>query len=183
MRRLPACVSAVVRKSQTGSEGNGAAFQILAGYIGVTSAPRNNGSVPIAMTAPVVSTPIEYASKIEPHGVVLQTGYGNGDMSMAFLLPSIYSSVDACPVPKDSRVQLVPIPSRLIAVHTFSGSISEAVVKSRLELVLKALTRDGIPEENPSWNLAQYNPPFTIPSLRKNEIWVDVHRTEADLAK
>jgi hypothetical protein len=175
--------------------GNSAAFPVLAGYIGVTSAPKNNQATSIAMTAPVVETPSSKATTYEG-GLITSTGFGEGDMSLEFLLPSKYQTIEDCPVPQDPRIKLIAHGEKMIASKMFSGSVSESVVQRQLSQLLEAIRRDGLCKkkstgqaqqdfEKNSWQLAQYNPPFTIPFLRHNEIWVclnDVSEEEVKAA-
>jgi hypothetical protein len=180
VRVFPAHIQAAVLQ-RLGPNGNSKAFPILAGYIGVTSAPKNDAVQSISMTAPVVQTP--KAEQIAMTAPVVQSSlastsgsYGRGDMSLAFILPAKYKTVEDCPVPNDPRITLKEVEEKNIAVSTFSGWVTDGEVQSRLEALLENTKKDGlmpvVEAETPVWQVAQYNPPFTIPWLRRNEIWL-----------
>uniref|UniRef100_A0A7S2G1N8 SOUL heme-binding protein n=2 Tax=Octactis speculum TaxID=3111310 RepID=A0A7S2G1N8_9STRA len=130
------------------------------------------------MTAPVVQTP---TTKIPASVNMLSgTGYDNGEMSMAFLLPACYTTLEACPKPMDERIELSEEPECLIAVATFSGWCSESVVKRHLQELVASTAKDGL-STGTDWQLAQYNPPFTLPWFRTNEIWLPIKNSEEEL--
>mmetsp|Transcript_74300 Transcript_74300/g.145140 ORF Transcript_74300/g.145140 Transcript_74300/m.145140 type:complete len:146 (-) Transcript_74300:158-595(-) len=141
------------------------------------------------MTAPVVKEPTQMLTP-QMGGIVTNTGFGDGDMSMAFLLPSKYKSVDDCPIPQDPRIKLISHDETTIAALAFSGRVTEEIVRHRLSQLLKAVEQDELIQtqetkaQAPKWQVAQYNPPFTIPFLRRNEIWLFLEDvTEEKLSK
>jgi hypothetical protein len=125
-------------------------FRTLAGYIFGGNAQEQK----IAMTAPVERT------------LSLENNY------MAFTMPRQYS-MEKLPEPEDKRVSLHEVPSRTLAVMRFSGWARDGVVQKKVQELLSTLSSHGIePLGDPS--LAQYNPPWTLPWLRRNEVVVDV---------
>lgn len=132
-------------------------FRRLAGFI----FGGNDRSQKIAMTAPVQET-------LQEQGPV-----------MAFTMPSRYSLAEL-PRPVDARITLEEVPARTVAVLRFSGWATDAAVARRTRQLLSALEqRDIAPVGVPSLN--QYNPPWTPPFLRRNEIMVEVLGTKASL--
>lgn len=166
VRVLPSCVSASVNELELGEN---SAFGVLASYIGVMSTPQNDGAIPIAMTAPVVKTPIsEKIQVVRPAAA---------PMNMAFLLPAQYQTPETCPTPKDPRVTLTSIAERMIAVRAFSGWVTDDIIAQEYHELLKVSALAGIQltaSTDYAFQVAQYNPPFTLPFLRLNEIWVPV---------
>ncbi|CAJ1966128.1 unnamed protein product [Cylindrotheca closterium] len=165
------------------------AFRLLAGYIGVGGPPQNEGSKSIAMTAPVATTTTTTSNanssssgtQISMTAPVVSTNYSkdninSSERTMQFYLPSEFDSMDKIPKPSDSRVRIKEVPPETGAVHTFSGSMSEEVANSKVTSLVEQLQEDGldIAREDAMKNylLWQFNPPFTIPSLRRNEIWI-----------
>ena len=107
----------------------------------------------IAMTAPVEET-------LEP------------EPTMAFTMPGEYRMEDL-PAPDDSEVELVEMPARTVAVLAFSGWATGGKVADRTKELLETLQVRGIEVVGPP-SLNQYNPPWTPPFMRRNEIMVGV---------
>ena len=167
------------------------AFRRLATYIGVfgtanNTSNANNNPETIAMTAPVLMT--QKSEKIAMTAPVLSTqkndNNNNSYFTMTFILPSKYRNIEETPLPNDPKVSLRQIPERLMAVTTFSGSCTPDVAAEKAKTLLKSIQEDNtytfIPPENEKdlyYEVAQYNPPFTIPFLRTNEIMIPVSRS------
>lgn len=163
-----------------GNNGDRSPFGALARYIGVFGTPANSKAGAIAMTAPVLITP----SKPEPEPIamtapVLVSPTANGD-TMSFVLPaSRFKTIDEAPQPTDPRVTLRVLPERLQAVRTFTWSFKREWVDENLQSLLADLQRDGWqPKKGASgeveWQAAGYNPPFTLPFMKRNEVLVSV---------
>ena len=130
-----------------------AGFRRLAGYI----FGGNERSQSIAMTAPVQETLEEQRPW------------------MAFTLPAEYALEDL-PAPDDDRVSLRPIAGRAVAVIRFSGWATGGKIERNKKELMATLARHGISTAGVS-ALNQYNPPWTPPFLRRNEIAVAVEWT------
>ena len=102
---------------------------------------------------------------------------------MSFLLPAQYTSAAEAPQPTDERVTLVDVPAKTIAVSRFSGWANEESVKGQLNTLVDSCVEDGLVAANAElqWNLAQYNPPWTVPWCRRNEIWLTLEKNEAEI--
>ncbi len=138
------------------------AFNLLAKYIGVFGEPENRQKESLAMTAPVLTKEIKDKK-------------GTEEKSMAFVLPFNKKRINDCPSPTDKRVLLEEIPSETVAVIKFSGWYSDDIGKNHFKKLKELLRGDNIidiPENNDDFMVAQYHPPFTLPFLRRNEIWV-----------
>jgi len=132
------------------SAGTSSGFRVLAGYI----FGGNERAQSIAMTAPVQET----LEKTRP--------------VMAFTLPAEYS-MEELPAPNDQRVSLVEVPQRTVASVRFSGWATGGKVARMQRKLLATLEAHGIePVGTPVLN--QYNPPWTAPFLRRNEVSVEV---------
>jgi hypothetical protein len=157
-------------------KGDDSSFFTLAKYIGVIGKPQNEGEKPMAMTAPVI---------MEPKKLTMTAPVVSTMESMSFVLPFEYTDFSELPKPTDPRVILKEIPKRIIAVKKFSGWFSNEVGLQQLKLLVEALKKDDIldeielPEET-KWSVAQYHPPFTLPFLRRNEIWIDLDPKEKE---
>ena len=118
-------------------------FNILAGYI----FGENDSERKMSMTTPVIM---------------------KGDV-MEFVLPNGMNTSKA-PAPKSSNVILKDIPAELIAVKEFSGICTEGEISKQRALLEDMLLSDGLLYDNLSFRVLQYNPPYTLPWLRRNEV-------------
>jgi hypothetical protein len=179
-----------------GSDSTG--FRALAGYIGVGTSPQNTISQGISMTAPVVTTS---SSSIEGQAIsmtapVVTTNIGQQQdphqsspsssslKKMAFLLPQEYNSLDKIPQPTNPNVKITKIPAAQGAVHTFSGWCNDARAKSKARELVHQLQEDGVDMDEEDalakFELWQFHPPFTIPMLRKNEVWIELSEDQVN---
>lgn len=126
------------------------------------------GSQSIAMTAPVVQARAGRSESIAMTSPVVQQPAGAESWSIQFIMPSKYTMA-TLPQPNDPRVRLVEIPARTFAVVRFSGLGREDAV-ARHEKALDAALAGS------SWRAVgepvtwYYDPPWTVPFLRRNEV-------------
>ena len=172
---------ATVEVSNANGEGNAtqSGFRDLAGYIfgGNKQRAGADKAKKIAMTAPVMT---EEASpeKIAMTAPVMTESNDTKSTRMSFVLPSKYKSLDDLPIPNDSKVKLEVVEPHTVAVLRFSGSWSQSSMDSQLSKLLGLLKTDQIQLTGPGRDIkpkvARYNPPWTLPFLRTNEIMVPV---------
>ncbi|XP_016183845.1 LOW QUALITY PROTEIN: heme-binding-like protein At3g10130, chloroplastic [Arachis ipaensis] len=154
-------------------------FMVLANYIGALGNPQNTEPEKIAMTAPVITkdTTGEKIAMTAP--VVTKDGSG-GDggeakkmVTMQFILPSVYEKAEDAPKPIDEKVEIKEEGERKYGVVKFSGVASDGVVNEKVEKLKGCLERDGYKVIG-DFLLARYNPPWTIPMFRTNEVMIPV---------
>ena len=140
-----------------------AAFRILADYI----FGKNKAKMEIAMTAPVSQS----SERIAMTAPVSQQQTRDG-WKMRFFLPE-GMALDSAPVPNDPRVKIVVVPREDYAVLRFSGSRDDGAVKSHIAKLRAALSGRGW---QPIGNAVAwfYDPPWTLPFLRRNEVAIEV---------
>ncbi|UXA11455.1 heme-binding protein [Mycobacterium sp. SMC-8] len=143
-----------------------AGFRRLAGYI----FGGNHRKTSIAMTAPVA----QQNEKIAMTAPVAQSRDAGGQSVIRFFMPSKWS-MELLPEPDDERVELVEVPSETYAVLRFTGDRSPQAVAAKGEELLKGLQGSGFtPQGQPmAWF---YDPPWTLPLRRRNEVVVSVSR-------
>ena len=159
-------------------------FRLIADYIfGNNLSMRRGGSKPsekIAMTVPVLVEPIARSEKvamtapvnIEPQGDSVDGIMHSQRWRVQFSMPSEYS-LASLPKPLNPAVKLREVPGKRYAVLVFSGLAGEDKVQQKTEELmtwLKGENRRAIAAPQ----LARYNPPWTLPFLRRNEILVEV---------
>lgn len=158
-------------------EDTGTPFRALARYIGVFGTPENEGQQPISMTAPVVME--NEGSKIEMTAPVVTEISDDGRKIMKFMLPAEFDEMSKIPKPTNPDIHIEEIPPQTGVVHRFSGSISEATNREMAAALAVQLTADGLDSMSVDYVLGHYqywgyNPPFTLPMFRRNEIWVEL---------
>lgn len=126
-------------------------FRRLAGYI----FGGNNDREKVAMTAPVA-----------------QESRSKGEWVIQFFMPS-EKTMDTLPVPNAGDVELVQVPPATVAVHKFNGIPSKRAVASHTKQLMDTLGELGF-ETTDAPAAWFYDPPWTVPALRRNEIAVPV---------
>ena len=137
-------------------------FRILADYI----FGNNTAQQSIAMTAPVAQQAGQQIAMTAP---VAQQATAEG-WQVSFVMPSQYT-VATLPKPNNLQVTIRELPAMRYAVIRFSGSNTDANIAEHTELLRNYMLIEGLePLSQPKY--AFYNPPWTLPFLRRNEILV-----------
>jgi len=153
-------------------EASNKGFRLIADYIfGNNITPASPGSiarenektsVKIAMTAPVTVEPQLKSIPIASSSL----------WRVNFVMPAQYT-LATIPKPKNSAIELIEVPEKYYAVLTYSGFNFESKVQSQMEDTLKWVQQKGYQAlSNPQ--LSRYNPPWTLPMFRRNEIMVEI---------
>lgn len=141
------------------------AFRTLFDYI----SGANAGGEEIAMTTPVAASAGEDIAMTAPVAVSREEGY-----AMRFFLPESYTARTA-PRPTDPAVTIREVPEETVAALAFSGLGSDrAVAEQRRRLLERVAASDWrVAGPSQSWF---YDPPWTLPPFRRNEVVVPVAR-------
>ena len=129
-----------------------AGFKILADYIFGNNSAANGKIRKISMTAPVS---------------IQQT---KDKWRVQFTMPSQYT-LQTLPKPNNPNIEIVEVPAQTYGVIKFSGLAGTEKVAAKTKelqswMQAQNLTITGKPE------LARYNPPWTLPFMRRNEIMI-----------
>ena len=144
------------------------AFRRLFRYI----SGENTVGGKIAMTAPVeTSRRSKSGEKIAMTAPVFQDATEER-WTMAFVMPAKYT-MDDVPRPTNPDVEVALLPPRRVAVLTFNGRYDDETFASQ-SAKLESWVRDRGLEPTSSPRLAGYDPPYTLPFLRRNEVHIDV---------
>lgn len=144
-------------------------FRRLAGYI----FGGNHAETKIEMTAPVAQqSGGGRGEKISMTAPVSQRAADDGQWVIRFFMP-VGKTMESLPQPNDPAVRLVAVPPETVAVRRFTGSYNPNAVASQTAALLRTLRETGFqPVGTPSaWF---YDPPWTVPMLRRNEIAVPI---------
>jgi hypothetical protein len=148
-------------------ESGNSGFRELFAYI----SGANTGQAKLAMTVPVLQSGREEGKKLAMTAPVLQT-QGEAGALMAFVMPPGLKFEDL-PRPTSAKVTLRAVPGKKIAALRFAGWGSRATVQKKTRRLQAALERDGLrPAAAPV--TAFYNPPFTAPFMRRNEVLIEL---------
>ena len=148
-------------------------FQLIANYI-------FGHNERIAMTVPLVAEPQGSAEKIamtvpvsiEPQNADNSKMAGAQRWRIHFVMPSQYT-LTTLPKPLNPQVRLREIPAKTYAALTYSGINSESTVQEKTDQLLNWLKSQEIATIGQP-QLARYNPPWTLPFMRRNEILQEI---------
>lgn len=164
IRDYPPMILAEVEVSGGRKQAISQGFRVLADYIfgnncsnkkmKTEGAAKNELSEKVAMTAPVLQEQDATKWKIR------------------FVMPKKYT-LQTLPKPNSKQVILVPLSPRRYAVIRFSGLANDQNIREYTEelkgyIVAEKLTPIG------GSILAFYNPPWTMPFLRRNEVMIEI---------
>lgn len=118
---------------------------------------NNSGEQKIAMTAPVFMDQSEDQSE-----------------AMSFVLPDNVSLEDA-PLPQDPSVSLEELRNYTVATIQFSGRLKQQEIQKQRVLLKEWIDKKQLTIIGKAKS-AGYNPPFTLPAMRRNEILIPVEK-------
>ncbi len=181
IRRYPSVLIAETFVDGDMDEASNNGFRLIADFIfGNNTAPNApaGGSEKIAMTTPVTVAPV--SQKIEMTApVTIEPVQGSSEkMSTAnrwriyFVMPSSYT-LASLPKPNNSKVAIREVPGATYGVLTYSGFNFLSNVQTRTDELMAWLKSKKM-EALQSPLFARYNPPWTPPMFRRNEIMVQI---------
>lgn len=139
------------------------AFNILAGYIF-----KKYPSGSIGMTAPVTVQETQAIGMTAP----VTVDEAANRIFMRFYLPERYT-LATIPQPDDARITLKQLPAQTVAVVTFSGWLTQGNIRRYEGELRDWLAAQGVNPTGPAERQG-YNPPWTLPWWRRNEVWLPV---------
>lgn len=165
-------------------EASNKGFRKIADYIfGNNQSAQSGNAAKIAMTAPVTLEPQSEKIAMTAPVTLSATGQEAGMAAsnkwrVHFVMPSQYT-LSNIPQPKNPDVKLREIPGKLFAVNSYSGFNTQARVQSKTdELSAWVLTQKMKALSSPQ--LSRYDPPWTLPMFRRNEIMIEVEVFKPD---
>jgi hypothetical protein len=148
----------------------GAAFNALAAYL----FGANEEEKSMEMTTPVATTSLG-----EMRFYLRNNKENDTTMTIADFPEPLMEPLEDDLFNSRGAVRLVEVPPARLAVARFTGFVTEGEVTRQKDVLLSSLAMDGIEIDVPHGAVVphvvfQYNPPYTIPMLRRNEIAVPV---------
>jgi SOUL heme-binding protein len=150
IRQYPIMIRASILQKGTRQEAISLGFSKLAGYI----FGQNVAHQKIKMTTPVLQETLKDGWKIQ------------------FIMPA-YLMMDELPRPLEQDIQLQESDEQRMAVIRFSGRIKESRLQYFASHLQQYLQTQGCKTQS-SAIYAFYNPPWTMPFMRRNEVWFSV---------
>ena len=144
------------------------AYALGASLLRTYAAGDNTTAESVAAGRPQVSAEGENIAGAVP---LFSAVKGDG-WTISMVVPEHWSDV-TLPRPNDPRIRILRIPERTVAVLTFSGSSGRDRVVVREARLRDLLARDKAVILGPA-TLAQYQPAWVPPFLRRNEIIVPI---------
>jgi effector-binding domain-containing protein len=176
MRQYEPMLIAKVRVDGERQAAISSGFKLLAAYIFGDNTTQNK----MKMTSPVKQVAVQadigvptqvMQQKIKMTAPVTQKKVDNS-WEISFVMPSKYTEA-TLPKPINSKVDIESIPKKQYAVIIFSGLVSDKNLQKNKDKLLSYLAVNNIKMlSSPLY--AFYNPPWTMPFLRKNEVLVEV---------
>jgi hypothetical protein len=149
-------------------EASSTGFRSLADFIFGNNS-INNESEKISMTAPVIAEPT--SKKIPMTAPVLAEEEEN-QWFISFVMPKEYS-LQTLPKPNNSEITLTNLPKEKFAVIIFSGLVRESSYDEKIILLNNFIKKQKLKTLG-SVQIARYNPPWTLPFFRRNELMIKV---------
>ena len=144
-------------------------FKILADFIfGNNTSNRENSR--IEMTAPVEMQPLP--QKINMTKPVLTEG-NNNNWIVSFIMPKEFT-LETLPIPNNKNIKISSIPKEKYAVIVFSGLVRESSYLEKENLLARFIQENQL-KTSGEIKIARYNPPWTLPFFRRNELMIKVN--------
>ena len=151
------------------SDATSTGFRLLADYIFGNNTAASGRSEKISMTAPV--TVENRSEKIAMTAPVAIQSEQKG-WRVWFVMPSHFT-LATLPKPNNPLVVIKPIASKHYAVLRFSGLVDDEKKQAKEKELRAWLTAKHMTSTGPA-ELARYNPPWTLPLLRRTEVMREI---------
>ena len=149
-------------------EASSKGFKLLADFIFGNNLLKGE-SKKISMTTPVEMTPL--AENLLITSLVMDNQVNNKWL-INFVMPHEYT-INTLPKPNNSQVHIAEVPSEKYAVIVFSGLVKESSYADKAELLSNYLKENSYKQQG-AIKIARYNPPWTLPFFRRNELMVRI---------
>ena len=167
IRRYAPMIVAEVQVNGERGDATGKGFRLLADYIFGNNTVRRD----IAMTAPVQQQ--GQFQKIAMTAPVQQQA-SDRFWTISFVMPSEYT-MQTLPKPNNDKVKIRNVPAKRYIAIRFSGRNTDSNVREHEAKLMAYIAQNNI-KVSGSAKYAFYNPPWTLPFLRRNEVMFEIAR-------
>jgi effector-binding domain-containing protein len=164
LRSYDPMIVAAVQVNGKRKEAIGEGFRILADYIFGNNTLDQN----ISMTAPVQQQSGETIAMTAP----VQQQKNSNFWTISFVMPKMYT-LKTIPKPNNKEVVLNEVPAQNFIAIRFSGTNSDDNIEQHERTLFNFIKQNKIKVVGES-KYAFYNPPWTLPFMRRNEILVQI---------
>jgi effector-binding domain-containing protein len=164
LRSYDPMLVAMVQMSGSRKDAISEGFRVLADYIFGNNTLEQN----ISMTAPVEQ---QAGQKISMTAPVQQQQRSNSWM-ISFVMPKQFTLTNI-PKPNNEMVKINEVPAQRFITIRFSGSNSDDNIRKNESALFNYITQNKINVTGEP-KYAFYNPPWTLPFMRRNEIMVQL---------
>jgi hypothetical protein len=163
IREYPVRLAAAVTVPGDEIAARSTGFRRLAGFI----FGGNTTNTSISMTAPVAQSSAKIAMTVP----VTQSGSAAG-WTIMFYMPAKYTAA-TLPKPNDPGIKIIEAPAQTVAIYRFSGIPGrDATQKAQAVLTAQLANANWVADGAMfEWF---YDPPWTLPFARRNEVGVPV---------
>ena len=151
------------------NEATSKGFKLLADFIFGNNISID-GSSKIDMTAPVVVEPV--SEIINMTAPVITEGINN-EWVVSFVMPKEYS-LSTLPKPNNKNITITRLPAEKYAVIVFSGLVRKSNYDEQVKLLEKFILKEKLKTIG-LIQIARYNPPWTLPFFRRNELMIRIN--------
>ena len=162
-------IIAQVKLDGTYEEASSKGFKLLADYIFGNNL-LDGESQKISMTTPVEMSPM--AENLLMTSSIMDETLNN-KWAMNFVMPKEFT-LNTLPKPNNSEITIIEVPKEKYAVIIFSGLVRESSYAKKAEMLSDYLRENNYLQQGPI-KIARYNPPWTLPFFRRNELLVKVN--------
>lgn len=160
-------------------EAGSTGFRKIADYIfGNNQVQAGTSSTKIAMTAPVTMEPqSQKIAMTAPVALIPMENMGaSKQWRVHFVMPSQYT-MNTIPKPKNADVKLREIPGKLFAVNSFTGFNTQSRIQVKTDELNAWIGQKKLKVLGQT-QLARYDPPWTLPVFRLNEVMIEVENLQ-----
>jgi hypothetical protein len=160
-------------------EAGSTGFRKIADYIfGNNQVQAGTSSTKIAMTAPVTMEPqSQKIAMTAPVALIPMENMGaSKQWRVHFVMPSQYT-MNTIPKPKNADVKLREIPGKLFAVNSFTGFNTQSRIQVKTDELNAWIGQKKLKVLGQT-QLARYDPPWTLPVFRRNEVMIEVENLQ-----
>jgi len=94
------------------------------------------------------------------------------DHHVSFVMP-IHRTSTSLPAPDNRSIELLEIPGQRVAVLCFVGRRSGALIEKKTDQLRRLVAAASL-ETKGDAGYAGFDPPWTLPFLRRNEVWIEL---------